>query len=92
MLTQKEQEAVAGFRQWAKALASDDNQTMRALERVWYKDTSKYHWSTQEERDAIILGLYEDGCARKRIAYELQIPYYWIEQAIRRQKRLVKQP
>ena len=38
MLTKKEREAVAGFRQWAKALRDDDRDTLRKIEREWNQE------------------------------------------------------
>lgn len=84
MLNEKERGIVAGFRQWAEALRDDDNDRLREIERDWYNDSSKYQWSTKQERDDLIIELWQGGARRNRIAYDLQIPVYLVNQAIQR--------
>lgn len=86
MLTEREKEVAAGFRQWARALASDDIEAMRSFERAWYFDDLTYSWTTKEQRNIIIRRLARDGRSPKWIAWKMQINIDLVRQVVRARK------
>ncbi len=88
-MTPKEQSLVRGFRQWARALKNDDRETMRDIEKGWYRDAAQapdYRWETKQERDNLIRDMRAKGIKPRVIAHRLQLDRMYVYEAIWRVK------
>ncbi len=81
-MTSREKAVIAGFREWAHALKTEDKDTMRRLEREWYVLDHKQRWRDKKERNQWILDARAGGMRPVEIAYEMGLPRHIVDNVI----------